>query len=48
MEQIAVAHRKGGFGVDSSAWFAAITDQIDSFADVEAALRDSLVPETAR
>jgi hypothetical protein len=42
MERVALAHRRGGFGVDPTDWFSAITRQIDLFGDVESAVRTSL------
>jgi hypothetical protein len=47
MERIALDHRRGGFGVDPTDWFEAISDQIDFFGDVEAAVRSSLTPAWA-
>jgi hypothetical protein len=47
MERIALDHRRGGFGVDPTDWFEAISDQIDFFGDVEAAVRNSLTPAWA-
>jgi hypothetical protein len=47
MERIALDHRRGGFGVDPTDWFEAISDQIDFFGDVEAAVRRSLTPAWA-
>ena len=44
MERIALAHRRGGFGVDPTDWFSAITLQIDLYGDVESAVRTSLTP----
>jgi hypothetical protein len=44
MEQIALRHRRGGFGVDPTDWFSAITDQMDLYGDVESAVRTSLTP----
>lgn len=42
MEQIALRHRRGGFGVDPTDWFSAISDQMDLYGDVESAVRTSL------
>ena len=47
MERIALAHRRGGFGVDPTDWFDAISDQIDLLGDVESAVRSSLTPAWA-
>jgi hypothetical protein len=47
MERIALDHRRGGFGVDPTDWFEAISDQIDFFGDVESAVRSSLAPAWA-
>ncbi|HZL16804.1 MAG TPA: nitrate- and nitrite sensing domain-containing protein [Polyangia bacterium] len=47
MERIALDHRRGGFGVDPTDWFEAISDQIDFFGDVETAVRSSLTPAWA-
>jgi hypothetical protein len=44
MERIALGHRRGGFGVDPTDWFDAISDQMDLFGDVESAVRTSLAP----
>jgi hypothetical protein len=44
MEQIALRHRRGGFGVDPTDWFSAISDQMDLYGDVESAVRTSLAP----
>ena len=42
MERVALAHRRGGFGVDPTDWFTAISTQMDLLGDVESALRKSL------
>jgi hypothetical protein len=42
MERIALGHRRGGFGVDPTDWFSAISDQMDLYGDVESAVRGSL------
>ncbi len=42
MEEIALARRRGGFGVDPTDWFAAISAQIDRLGALEAAVRTSL------
>jgi hypothetical protein len=42
MEQIALSHRDGGFGVDPTAWFAAVSRQMERLTDVESAVRVSL------
>jgi hypothetical protein len=42
MEEIALAHRRGGFGVDPTDWFAAISAQIDRLGALEAAVQTSL------
>jgi methyl-accepting chemotaxis protein len=44
MERIALAHRQGGFGVDPTDWFTAISLQMDLLGDVESAVRTSLAP----
>ena len=42
LEQIALAHRRGGFGVDPTDWFRAISQQMDLLGDVESSVRNSL------
>jgi hypothetical protein len=42
MERIALAHRRGGFGIDPTEWFAAVSRQIELLGDVESALRAAL------
>lgn len=42
MEEIALARRRGGFGVDPTDWFAAISVQIDRLGALEAAVRVGL------
>jgi hypothetical protein len=42
MERIALSHRDGGFGVDPTDWFTAISRQMDLLGDVESAVRVSL------
>jgi hypothetical protein len=42
MEQIALDHRRGGFGVDPTDWFAAISAQIDRLGALESAVLTSL------
>lgn len=42
MEEVALARRRGGFGVDPTDWFTAISAQIDRLAALEAAVRTSL------
>ena len=42
MEEVAVSRRRGGFGVDPTDWFTAISAQIDRLAALEAAVRTSL------
>ena len=42
MEEIALARRRGGFGVDPTDWFTAVSAQIDRLAALEAAVRASL------
>lgn len=42
MERVALAHRRGGFGVNPTDWFTAISMQMDLLGDVESALRKSL------
>jgi hypothetical protein len=42
MEQIALEHRRGGFGVDPTDWFAAISAQIDRLGALESAVLTSL------
>ena len=39
MERVAIEHREGGFGIDPAAWFDLITRKIDSFGEVETAVR---------
>jgi methyl-accepting chemotaxis protein len=47
MERVALAHRRGGFGIDPTAWFAIVSRQIELLGDVESALRAGLAPSTA-
>ncbi|HXJ21265.1 MAG TPA: nitrate- and nitrite sensing domain-containing protein [Polyangia bacterium] len=42
MEQIALDRRRGGFGVDPTDWFAAISAQIDRLGALESAVLSSL------
>ncbi len=42
MERVALEHRRGGFGIDPTAWFAAISRQIELYGDVESAVRVTL------
>ncbi|HVY41290.1 MAG TPA: nitrate- and nitrite sensing domain-containing protein [Polyangia bacterium] len=42
MEQIAIAHRRGGFGVDPTDWFRAVSAQIDHLGALELAVQTSL------
>jgi hypothetical protein len=42
MEEVALARRRGGFGVDPTDWFTAISAQIDRLAALEAAVRTTL------
>jgi methyl-accepting chemotaxis protein len=39
MERVAIEHRDGGFGIDPAAWFDLISRKIDSFGEVETAVR---------
>jgi len=39
MERVAIEHREGGFGIDPTAWFELISRKIDSFGEVETAVR---------
>jgi len=43
MEEIALVHRDGGFGIDPTTWFATITTKMDMMGDVETAVRSTLV-----
>jgi hypothetical protein len=47
MERIALDHRRGGFGVDPTDWFDAVSDQMDLLGDIESAVRTSLTPACA-
>jgi hypothetical protein len=47
MERIALAHRRGGFGVDPTDWFTAISQQMDLLGDVESVVRNSLASPAA-
>jgi hypothetical protein len=42
MERIALEHRDGGFGVDPTTWFTAMSRQMELLGDVESAVRVSL------
>ncbi|MES1166232.1 MAG: nitrate- and nitrite sensing domain-containing protein, partial [Verrucomicrobiota bacterium] len=42
MEQIAVANRRGGFGVDPTDWFRAVSAQIDHLGALESTVQTSL------
>jgi hypothetical protein len=42
MERVAIDHREGGFGIDPAAWFTLISRKIDSFSEVETAVRASV------
>ena len=48
MEQVALLHHEGGFGIDPTTWFSTITRHIDLLEDVESALRASLGREGQR
>jgi hypothetical protein len=39
MERVAIEHRDGGFGIDPATWFEMISRKIDSFGEVETAVR---------
>jgi len=39
MERVAIEHREGGFGIDPATWFDLISRKIDSFGEVETAVR---------
>jgi len=45
MEQIALDRRRGGFGVDPTDWFAAISAQIDRLGALESAVLTSLAAQ---
>ena len=47
MERVALDHRRGGFGIDPTAWFAIVSRQIELFGAVESALRAGLASKTA-
>lgn len=42
MERVALAHRRGGFGIDPTTWFVTISRQIELYGDVESAVRGLL------
>jgi len=39
IERVAIEHRDGGFGIDPATWFELISRKIDSFGEVETAVR---------
>ena len=47
MELIALARRRGGFGVNPTDWFAAVSAQMDLLSGVESAIRNNLVQPRA-
>ncbi len=47
MEQIALERRRGGFGVDPTDWFAAVSAQIDRLGALESAVLTSLASPRA-
>jgi hypothetical protein len=42
MEEIALSHREGGFDIDPTTWFAAITQQMERLGEIESSVRVSL------
>jgi hypothetical protein len=42
MEKIALSHREGGFGVDPTTWFAAVSRQMERLSEIESSVRVSL------
>jgi len=47
MERVALSHRRGGFGIDPTDWFATVSRQIEILGDVESALRAGLGSKSA-
>jgi hypothetical protein len=47
MERIAVSHRDGGFGVDPTTWFAAVSRQMERLSEIESSVRVSLTRAAA-
>jgi methyl-accepting chemotaxis protein len=43
MEEVALSHEEGHFGIDPEAWFTTVSRKMDLFTDVESAVRASLV-----